>query len=739
MTSSVRKAAVIGAGSMGGGIAAQFANAGVPVVLLDVTADAVRAGLERQRKAGAFMHPDRMALIEAGSVDTDLHRLADADWIVEAVVENLEVKRDLFRKVDAVRRDGAAVSSNTSTIPLSRLTDGLGERFARDFVITHFFNPVRHMRLLEVVAGPHTDPRSAALVREAADVLLGKTVIDCRDTPAFIANRIGCYWMTVALMEAFAHGLSVEQADAVAGKPFGIPPTGIFGLFDLVGIDLIPHVWGSLFDALPADDAHRAYDIIGQPRVRAMIDAGQVGRKAGAGFYRVVRGAAGKRREVIDLDSGAYRPEQPAAAVPGLKDLCDRDDAMGGYAWAVLSRTVAYAAAVAPQIADDVAAIDGAMELGYNWRRGPFALADAVGCAWIAARLRAEGREVPPLLAQAAADGGFNRPPLRAPGVIRLSDLSVMEKGEAATLWDMGQGIACLEVHTKMNAISPAVLDAVEAVAARRDLAGVVLANDHPRAFSAGADLAHFVGLLDQPAALEAFIRRGQDAFRALRAAPFPVVGAPQGLAVGGGCEILLHCDAIQAWAEAGLGLVERLVGIIPGWGGSTRLLLRQAVRSDLPKGPLPASAAAFDTIAGARTSSSALEARAMGFLGDGDGITMNRDRLLADAKARCLSLVPGYAPPQPAHIALPGPSGRVSLMNTAQAWRAAGRLTDHDLVVLEEVARVLTGGDTLPGVPVPEDRLYALECAAVCALAATEPTRARLRAMLATGKPLKT
>ncbi|SOD96292.1 3-hydroxyacyl-CoA dehydrogenase/enoyl-CoA hydratase family protein [Caenispirillum bisanense] len=739
MTRTVRKAAVLGAGSMGGGIAAQFANAGVPVVLLDVTAEQARAGLARQIKAGAFMHDSAVALVETGGIDADLGRLADADWIVEAVVENLDVKRALFARVEAVRRDGAAVSSNTSTIPLARLTEGLPERFARDFVITHFFNPVRHMRLLEVVAGPRTDPATAALVREAADRLLGKTVIDCRDTPAFIANRIGCYWMTVALMEAFAHGLTVEEADAVAGRPFGIPPTGIFGLFDLVGIDLVPHVWGSLFDALPADDAHRAHDILGQPRLRAMIEAGQVGRKAGGGFYRMVKDAAGRKtREVMDLDTGAYRPEQPAPAVaPDLATLMARDDALGRYAWAVLSQTVSYAAAVAPVIADDPAAVDAAMELGYNWSRGPFALADAVGCRTIADRLAAEGRDVPPLLAEAAAAGGFHRPPLRAPGVLRLDDAAVMEDTPAACLRDLGDGIACLSFRTKMNVVSEDLLAAVERVTARRDLAGLVLANDHPRAFSAGADLAHFVALLDDPAGLDAYILRGQQAFRALRAAPFPVVGAPQGVAVGGGCEILLHCDAVQAWAEAGLGLVERLVGIIPGWGGTTRLLLRMAARADLPKGPLPAPAAAFETIAGARISRSALEARAMGFLGEGDGITMNRDRLLADAKARCLALAPGYAPSAEQAVALPGPSGRVSLMNGVHAARAAGRLSPHDVVVLEELAAIVTGGDTQPAALVAEDALYALEREAVRRLAATAATRDRLRAMLETGKPL--
>ncbi len=747
--SGVKRAAVIGAGSMGGGIAAQFANAGVPVLLLDVTADQARAGLGRQLKAGAFMHPDAAALVEVGGVAGDLGRVADADWIVEAVIENLDAKRDLFRRLEAARRDGAAVSSNTSTIPLAHLTDGLGERFARDFVITHFFNPVRHMRLVELVTGPSTAPETAALVRDAADRLLGKTVIDCRDTPAFIANRVGCYWMTVAVMEAFAHGLTVEQADAVAGRPFGIPPTGIFGLFDLVGIDLLGPVWGSLLGALPADDPHQSYAIIDQPRLTAMIQAGLTGRKGGGGFYRVVRDGGAKRREVMDLEAGTYRPEQPVRLDDDLATLCARDDALGRYAWAVLSNTVVYAAQVAAEIADDVAAIDGAMELGYNWRVGPFALADAFGCAALVARLENEGRAVPDLLRRAAEDGGFRGDGrvratsgdwtalVRPPGVVRLDDFPVMEDTAAARLWGMGDGIACLEFRTKMNTLSPDLLAAVARTAARRDLRGLVIANDHPKAFSAGADLSRFVALLDDRAGLEAFLRQGQDAFRALRAAPFPVVGAPRGLALGGGCEILLHCDAVQAWAEASLGLVERLVGIIPGWGGTTRLVIAQAARADRPGGPLPPVVAAFQAIAGARRSSSAAEARAMGFLGPADRVTMNRDRLLADAKARALDLAPDYTPPEPAMVALPGPSGRASLTNEVTAWASAGRIGPHDVVVLDHLARILTGGDTGPNRLVAEDALYALERDAVLALTETQATRDRLRAMLETGKPL--
>ncbi|MGB6054322.1 MAG: 3-hydroxyacyl-CoA dehydrogenase family protein, partial [Burkholderiaceae bacterium] len=391
MTQAVNKAAVIGAGSMGAGIAAHFANAGVPVVLLDMAApdgarSAIAAGaIERQLATGGFMHPDCARLVTAGNVEDDFHLIADADWIVEAIIEDVEAKRQLYRRIEAQRKDGAIVSSNTSTIPLARLTAGLGERFAGDFVISHFFNPPRQMRLLELVTAAGTKPQTIARARRTGDAVLGKTIIDCRDTPGFIANRIGNYWMSVAALEAMAFGLTVEEADAVMARPFGFPRTGIFGLFDLVGINLVPLVWRSLLDTLPPEDDHHRFDLTGNAFIGGMLERGLTGRKGKGGFYRQTRNGATRVRETIDFASGAYRPEQPAVlpalqeAGTDLRRLCEHDSAAGRYAWQVLSRLIRYAAAVAPEIADDVAAIDLAMQLGYNWAEGPFRIADRVG------------------------------------------------------------------------------------------------------------------------------------------------------------------------------------------------------------------------------------------------------------------------------------------------------------------------------------------------------------------------
>lgn len=760
MDTSIRKAMVIGAGSMGSGIAAQFANGGVPVILLDVTAEAARAGVERQLKAQGFMDPSAAALVETGSLAGDLARASEADWIVEAIVEDIAIKRDLYAKLEAVRRPGTAVSSNTSTIPLAWLVDGRSDAFKRDFTITHFFNPPRHMRLMELVAGPATAPTIATTVRACAERVLGKTVVDCRDTPAFIANRLGCYWMSVAALEAQRLGLTVEQADAVAGAPFGIPRTGIFGLLDLVGIDLIPLVWTSLLGALPATDGHHAFDLTKDTLARRLIAEGRIGRKAKGGFYRVVPGT--KAREAVDLTTGDYRPQQEAKANRDLRALIAQDDAMGRYAWSLLSHTIAYTAEVAAEIADDVAAIDTAMQLGYGWARGPFALADSIGCALIAERLAAEGRPVPALLARAAADGGFHRrgpagrearlttgawaPVRRPPGVLDLADVkegaSPLAGNASASLWDIGDGVACLEFHTRMNAVDHGIIEMVETVAQGlpAGFRALVIYNDDPRAFSAGANLKFFVDRFDAGdfAALEAFVVRGQQAFRALKHAPFPVVGAPAGLALGGGCEVLLHCDAVQAHAEAYLGLVELKVGIIPGWRGTTEMLLRAASRDDRPAGPMKAASAAFEVIAGATVSTSALHARALGFLRAGDGVTMNRDRLLGDAKARALSLVDGYAPPAPGSVVLPGPSGRATLMNLVQGWQRAGLMTVHDAAAADWLARACTGADADPLVPVTEDDLAALERDALFALIRAPATQARIRHMMDTGKPLR-
>ncbi|HEY3408233.1 MAG TPA: 3-hydroxyacyl-CoA dehydrogenase NAD-binding domain-containing protein, partial [Propionicimonas sp.] len=413
----VRRAVVVGAGTMGAGIAAHLANCGIDVALLDRVADGedrselARAGITRQLATGGFMVPDFADRVTPGNVDDDLGVCAGADWIIEAVFEDPTVKHALYARLDGLRRPGTLVSSNTSGIPVRELVSGHSEAFARDFTITHFFNPPRTMELLEVVAGEATDAAAHTRVVAACDRQLGKVVLECRDTPGFIANRLGSHWMAVAALEAFRAGLDVETADAVMSRPFGIPRTGVFGLFDLVGINLVPLLWPVLTHALPSTDACHSYDLGADPVFQHLLANGLIGRLGPGGFYRRKNPAGEKVDEVLDLGALEYRqrrePDDPATAAKDVTALFDTDSAGGRYAWTVYAQVLDYACAIAAEVADDIEPIDDAMRLGYAWSRGPFGLADTVGAARLVGRYRADGRAVPTLLARAAEVGGF--------------------------------------------------------------------------------------------------------------------------------------------------------------------------------------------------------------------------------------------------------------------------------------------------------------------------------------------
>ncbi|MDR6509948.1 3-hydroxyacyl-CoA dehydrogenase [Novosphingobium capsulatum] len=767
----IRKVCVIGAGTMGAGIAAQVANAGVPVLLLDIVRDpanrnAVAQGaLDRLAKAepAAFMSKRAAKLVEVGNIEDDLPRVAECDWVIEAIVERLDLKHALYEKLEGVRRPGTAVSSNTSTIPLEQLIAGRGEGFARDFLITHFFNPPRYMRLLEVVAGPASDAALVAKVSDFADRALGKTVVRAKDTPGFLANRVGTFWIQQAINAAIDLGLSVEEADAVVGKPMGVPKTGVFGLVDLVGIDLMPHLKASLTATLPEDDAYRAI-AIDHPLIMKMIADGYTGRKGKGGFYRLNR-EAGKRKEAIDLATGEYRaaakpPSLPGAVFKDLKALVGLPGKLGAYAWAVLAPTLSYAASLVPSASDDIVAIDVAMKLGYNWKSGPFELIDKLGTAAFAERLKAEGKPVPAIVELAAGrpfyrveagkrqalglDGEYHDV-ARAAGVVLLEDIKLaakpLLKTASAALWDVGDGVAALEFTGKMNALDAEVMkligQAIPLVAEK--FKGLVIYNEGSH-FSAGANLglALFAMNIAAWGEIEKLVAGGQQAMKALKYAPFPVVGAPSGMALGGGCEVLLHCDAIQAHAESYIGLVECGVGLVPGWGGNGELLDRWRHNPALPKGPMPAVAKVFETVSTATVSKSAAQAIELGFLRPTDQVTMNRDRLLADAKARVLALAEGYQPPEPPVFRLPGAGGKAALDMAVQGFRARGMATPHDEVVSGALARILTGGDADLIDTVTEDELLAAERREFTSLVRNPATQARIEHMLKTGKPLR-
>ena len=775
---AINKVAVIGAGLMGSGIAAHVANASIDVVLLDIVPEGARkrselalGAVERMLKSepAAFMEKRGAKRITCGNIEDDMARLAEADWIVEAVIEKLDIKQAIYRMIDGVRKDGSIVSSNTSTIPCRELMAGMDESFQRDFLITHFFNPPRYMRLLEIVSGDKTRTQAITAVSEFADIELGKGVVECNDTPGFIANRIGTFWIQVAVVEAFKGNVTVEQADAAIGRALGIPKTGIFGLMDLVGIDLMPLVGKSLYDAVPENDAYRA--LYGEPElIRKMIAEGSIGRKGKGGFYRLNKEGGKPVKEVIDLATGEYStalrptPDSVRAAGPSPRALFEHGDAVSNFAWQVMSATLTYAADLIPEIADNVADVDDAMKLGYAWKQGPFELIDKIGAGWLAERLAAETRTVPELLKLAADKGGFYRVDQgrlqylatgggyvtveRAPGVLLLADVKrasapILTNG-SASLWDIGDGVACLEFHSKMNAIDPETLSMIgQSVAAvGKDYKALVLHNEGSN-YSVGVNLGLALFAINLAAwpMMEDMVKQGQDAFKALKFAPFPVVGAPSGMALGGGCESLLHCDAVQAHAESYIGLVEVGVGIIPVWGGCKEMLVRGLTDRRggfLSGGAMPVISKLFQTIGLARVSRSAAQAFELGFLRDGDRISANRDRLLADAKARALELAENYQAPEPREIKLPGKSARVALMMAVRGLAKTRKATKHDITVVDQLGIVLTGGKTDSTDAVSEDDLSALERQALATLARNPLTIARMEHMLETGKPLR-
>lgn len=770
---AINKVAVIGAGVMGAAIAAHVANAGVPVVLLDVVAKdnpnrnaLAESALERMLKASPapFMSIAAPKLVSTGNIDDHLELLKDCDWIIEAVIERLDIKQALYAKIDGVRKKDSVVSSNTSTIPLEELTKGASENFAQHFLITHFFNPPRYMRLLEVATGDKTSHQAVEAISHFADVRLGKTVVDCKDRPGFIGNRLGIYWLQTAVQEAFKNSLTVEEADAILGKPMGIPKTGVFGLLDLVGLDLMPHISASMGALLDKDDPFH-HSNKPSPLIAKMISDGYTGRKGKGGFYRLNR-EKGKRKEAIDLTTGEYRDEQrpeiSAITESGksLVKLLSHDSKFGHYVWKVMSHTLAYAAALVGDVSDHPDAIDEAMRLGFNWKFGPFELIDQLGSGWLVERLAKDGITIPKFLSVVASRpiyriengvkqvlelNGAYHTIKRADGVLMLEDIKrvsqpILKNGSAA-LWDVGDGVACFEFISKMNSFDMDVLALIhESIQVVKDRFKALVIYNDSQLFSAGANL----GLVTSAAKagdwheIENLIIDGQQAFMALKYAPFPVVAAPSGMALGGGCEIVLASDAVQAHSELNIGLVEVGVGLIPGWGGCKEMLHRWATLGGLPKGPMPAVMKAFDIISAATVSKSAADAKALLFMRPDDGITMNRDRLLADAKAKALSLVKDYKPPVPITFNLPGPSGRVTMDMAVQSYHKLGKATDYDLVVLGELAAVLSGGDTDVLMPLMQEDALALELKHFMNLVRDERSIQRIAHMLETGKPLR-
>lgn len=780
--SNIKQVAVIGAGAMGAGIAAVIANAGVPVLLLDRVdehsqekqperSNIARNAVNRLLKSNpeALTHKRNIKLITPLNIDDHLHLISECDWIIEAVSENLALKQNLYKQIDAVRKPGSIVSSNTSTLPLHCLVQGLPESFAADFCISHFFNPPRYMRLLEIVAGK-ANPEAIQQLENFADLQLGKTVIHCKDSPGFIANRLGIFWIYCALVEAIDMGLSIEEADALLSKPCGIPKTGVFGLMDLVGIDLMPAIVGAMCQALPEHDPFVQLQRH-IPLIDNMISQGYTGRKGKGGFYRLDRSQTPPAKEAICLNNGDYtpalRPKVPGAdtRVHKLRHLLSREDKYGQYTWRVMAQTLSYAASLVGEVAEDITSIDAAMRLGYNWKYGPFELMDILGTGWLAEHLQTDGFSLPPILATTARRPLYNlqvykehseqlhfmdvygryQPLIRPDGVLLLADIKRHQqpllKNSSASLWNIGDGVLCFEFTSKMNSLDPDIMALLQQSIAvvKRNHKALVIYNEGEN-FSVGANLglAMFTANIAAWQDIEAMVMAGQQTFKALKYAPFPVVSAPSGLALGGGCEVLLHSDAIQAHIETYTGLVEVGVGLVPAWGGCKEMLSRWQQKPDYPQGPMPVPAKVFELISTAAVAKSAEQARSNQILRQHDQITMNRDRLLADAKATALQLAENYQPPESADFNLPGSSGKLAFEMAVNGFVRNGKATQHDKTVSLHVADIISGGDTDVSKPLSEDDLLSLERQNFMSIIRHPDTLARIEHMLLTGKPLR-
>ncbi|MGA2234887.1 MAG: 3-hydroxyacyl-CoA dehydrogenase NAD-binding domain-containing protein [Terriglobales bacterium] len=808
----IHKVAILGAGTMGARIAAHFANAGMPSLLLDIVPpnappDATgparnqfaAAGLDgaKKSKPAAFFEASLAKLVTIGNFDDDLKRLADVDWIIEAVVENLEIKRSLLKKVEAIRKPGTIVTTNTSGLPVAKIAEGFSPDFRRSWFGTHFFNPPRYMRLLELIPTPEADHALIEAVTHFCDMQLGKGVVLAKDTPNFIANRIGTFSVLNVMRLMQEMDLSVEEIDALTGQAVGWPRSATFRTIDLVGLDVLGHVVTNM-----TQNVHDERSELQIPAFfRQMLERKWLGDKTKGGFYKKLKSGEGKDDERLALDwkTLEYHPRQkPKFAAldmaknveetgPRLRMLLGMDgggapqkpDKASAFLWAALSELWTYSANRIPEISDSIVEIDRAMHLGFNWELGPFELWDAAGVEATVARMKKEGRpvaaNVEKLLAFGKkswyaddaktasgrsyfdlASGAFK--PVEVPAGVWSVEVAkksngVVKKNSGASLVDLGDGVGCIEFHSKMNALGA---DIISLVSQTLKLGGpgdgfdaFVITNDAQN-FSVGANVMLLLMSIQEEEwdDVDLAIRQFQGMTQAIKFSPKPVVSAPFGLSLGGGCEISLHAAARQPHAELYMGLVEVGVGLLPGGGGCKEMLLRavDSAASIRPDGRgesvelMEAMKKIFGTIATAKVSTSAEEARGLDFLSSSDRITMNRERVLSDAKARALELArAGYEPPvMRTDIPAPGENILAALKLGVHLMRQGEYITDHEKKLATKIAEVLCGGNITPGTPVSEQYLLDLEREAFKSLCGEKKTQERIQFTLKTGKPLR-
>ena len=803
----IHRVAILGAGTMGARIAAHFANAGIPSLLLDIVPPGAEGkdrnkfaagGLEgaRKSKPAAFFEASLSRLVTVGNFEDDLKRLADVDWIIEAIVENLEIKRSLLKKVEAVRKPGTIITTNTSGLPVARIAEGFSEEFRRSWFGTHFFNPPRYMRLLELIPTPEADPALIAAVVHCCDAQLGKGVVVAKDTPNFIGNRIGTFSVLNVMRLMQEMDMSIEEIDALTGQAVGWPRSATFRTIDLVGLDILGHVVSNMTENVR--DERSELQVPGF--FKQMLERKWLGDKTKGGFYKKVKSGEGgdDERLAIDWKTLEYRPRQKPkfAALDMAKNVeetparlrmllglegsgSQKGDKAGAFLWASLSDLWTYCANRIPEISDSVVEIDSAMRLGFNWELGPFELWDAAGVEVTVARMKKEGRPVAANAEKLLASGrkswyaddpkatsgktyfdlasGGLKPVEVPPGVwsveVARKSNGVVKKNSGASLVDLGEGVGCIQFHSKMNAIGADIVTMVAQTlkpgGAGDGFDAFVITNDAQN-FSVGANVMLLLMSIQEEEwdDIDLAIRQFQGMTQAIKFSPKPVVAAPFGMALGGGCEMSLHAAARQPHAELYMGLVEVGVGLLPGGGGCKEMLLRavDSAASIRPGGRgdsvemLEAMKKAFEAIAMAKVSTSAHEARGLGFLSDPDRITMNRERVLSDAKARALELVrAGYEPPiMRTDVPAPGENILAALKMGVYTMRQGEYITEHEQKLGTKIAEVLCGGNVTPGTLVSEQYLLDLEREAFKSLCGERKTQERIQYTLKTGKPLR-
>lgn len=801
MVRKIRTAAVVGSGVMGGGIAALLAGAGIKTLLLDIvpfdlkdeekTDPAARnriaqAGLDtvKMSRPSLLMQQKDVDLITIGNLEDDFDKLADCDWIVEVVVENLKIKQDLFKRIESVRKAGAIVSSNTSGIPLKAMSEGLSEEFRQHFLGTHFFNPVRYMKLLEIIPGEQTLPEILNFMADYGERVLGKGIVWAKDTPNFVGNRIGVQGIVKAMQLMLEDQMTIVEVDALFGPAMGRPKTAMFRTSDLVGLDTLGHVAANTYDLVVDDEARESFKM--PEFVLKMIEKGLLGKKSKAGFYKTDLTPEWKKvYKVIDPATFEYaeyeKPDLPClAAAKAARSLPEKmqavvygDDKGAMFAWKAVAHNLIYAANRIPEISDTIVEIDNAMKWGFNFEMGPFESWDAIGLEKSVAKMEADGFTVPENIKKMLAAGTTSfyknengkvsyydfatesyKEIAASDNIVSLAGLKaagkVVKSNASASLVDIGDDVFCLEFHTKMNALNGEIVDFMAEGLDYVDAngAGLVIGNQAggmPGAFSAGGDLAFMAAMAKEGkyAEIDAFLKKGQDGMQKTRYASFPVVAAPYGMALGGGCEVCLGCaDKIVAHSELYMGLVEIGVGLLPGGGGCLNLWKKMtatipeaATDVDLAKFFVPT----FMAIAMAKVSMSAAEARAIGFLGPQDRIIFNRDFLVGEAKKEVLKMLDeGYAPPVKRKIRAFGAAGQGMINAELFNMQSAKYVSEYDVFLAKRIAYVISGGDIRTNSFIDEEVILNLEREAFVDFWKEEKTVARVEHMLTTGKPLR-